>query len=435
MSNAFKKSWRRLTEAAIESENVGAERPIFEQILSQSEIRVLNMFPGAVSIHTENGGLVWCNAAFENLFSVKNVLKADLDFLAPVNPQDHPMVLSHIAKGSGEASTSSAIRVKAKNAPAQTLSVEINCSPYEPEARTIAEKLVIVQASNVTKNVEEKANLEAALEEAETGLASRENFFSAMSHEIRTPLNAIIGFSELLEGKAAIRITDCKRLEYAGLINQSAVHLLDLINDVLDLSKLDADMFQPSFEMIDLEEIVERIRRSFEAINAGRGVDITVHAEDHLPQVQSDARSVLQIVTNLLSNAVKFSNENSEVRVLLKRRRSGIEVSVIDTGLGMDEETLANLGNTFFQAGPSISKDYKGTGLGLSIVYKLVDLLGGKLNVESKLGEGSTFCVFLPLSQQKSVPISSPPAGEIVYLSHKDNLRNDGILPLNQNLG
>ncbi|MEM7290371.1 MAG: HAMP domain-containing sensor histidine kinase, partial [Pseudomonadota bacterium] len=282
---------------------------------------------------------------------------------------------------------------------------------------------------------QEKAELAEKLADLEQRNADRSQLFAAMSHELRTPLNAIIGFSELLEGKAAIRLDDDRKLEYAGLINTSANHLLSLINDVLDLSKLEAGKQELLISDISIADQLDATRHMLSHIAAQKGVDITLQVDEFIPVIRSDERMLQQVFTNILSNAVKFSPDGAEVLVSAKRRSSCVEISIADHGIGMGPETLEKLGSAFFQAGPSISRDYKGTGLGLSIVYKLVELLDAKISVDSRKGQGTVFTLALPFSTEKPVPVAPLPAGEVVYVRTEKKSPNSGAISMKNKSG
>jgi cell cycle sensor histidine kinase DivJ len=240
-----------------------------------------------------------------------------------------------------------------------------------------------------------EAALEAAKTEADQLNAGKSRFLANMSHELRTPLNAVIGFSDIMRQRLFGPIPE-KYGEYAQLIHESGGHLLDLINDVLDMSKIEAARYDLHKEVFDAREPVSAALRlvrlqAHEADVALRGV---LPGEPVL--VEADQRAVKQIALNLLSNAMKFTPAGGSVTVSVDAREDVLEIVVADTGVGIAPDDLKRLGRPFEQAGDAISKS-RGAGLGLSLVRAFAQLHGGEMNIESTLGEGTAVTVRLPV--------------------------------------
>jgi len=268
--------------------------------------------------------------------------------------------------------------------------------------------------SDITKRLDQA---KWDVERAQNSSSTKSLFVSHMSHELRTPLNAIIGFSQMLMGEAAVVISDEKKTEYAGLINRSAGHLLNIINDILDVSKIEAGKFQIIPEVINLSNEVQASLRLMAPIADEAGISIVTDAKDNLPDITADPRAIQQILMNLIANAIKFSHRGGKVTVSIERDRRKINLKVKDTGLGMEQDTLDKLGSSFFQAEQNTTKRIEGAGLGLSIVFGLVELHGGLIFFDSKQGSGTTVCIELPISNETSIPVPADPNEAIVFLN------------------
>ncbi|MDB6000889.1 MAG: hypothetical protein JWP52_2588, partial [Rhizobacter sp.] len=237
--------------------------------------------------------------------------------------------------------------------------------------------------------------LVAAIEQADAANVAKSDFLSRMSHELRTPLNAMLGFAQLLELDERQPLSTSQR-QWAGQIQQAGWHLLEMINDVLDLSRIESGTLRLELVPLKLPELVASCLSLVQAAADRRGITIT-HAIAHdTTAVMGDATRVKQILTNLLSNAVKYNCDAG--RIHINTRLSGpstIEIAVTDTGLGMTAEQLSGLFQPFNRLGRERSH-LEGTGIGLVISQRLAELMGGVLRARSVSGEGSSFIVSLP---------------------------------------
>ncbi|WP_158629894.1 hybrid sensor histidine kinase/response regulator [Cohnella sp. AR92] len=247
---------------------------------------------------------------------------------------------------------------------------------------------------------ERTAELERARDEAVDANRTKSQFLASMSHELRTPLNAIIGYSEMLREEA--EEADVPGLaDDLGKIHQAGRHLLTLINDILDLSKIEAGKMDLYLEACDIPQMIGEVVATVRPLLEQRGNRIEVEADPG--EMRTDVTKLRQILFNLLSNACKFTNEGN---ILLtasfeeERGKPGIRFRVKDTGIGMTDEQLGNLFQAFRQADSSTTKKYGGTGLGLAISQKLCHMLGGRIEAASEFGQGSEFTVRLPLLQE-----------------------------------
>jgi cell cycle sensor histidine kinase DivJ len=241
-----------------------------------------------------------------------------------------------------------------------------------------------------------EASLEAARAEAEQLNQGKSQFLASMSHELRTPLNAVIGFSDIMRLKLFGPL-DGKYSEYAQLIWESGQHVLDMINDVLDMSKIEAQRYELALESFDLREPVSQALRLMRGAGHDKGVEIVSQMPHEALNVSADKRAVKQIALNLLSNAVKFTPRGGEVRLKMEAVEDGVELVITDTGIGIAPEDVSRLGQPYEQAGDADQKAM-GTGLGLSIVKAMVKLHGGSVKIDSLLGEGTTVTVRLPVT-------------------------------------
>jgi len=226
---------------------------------------------------------------------------------------------------------------------------------------------------------------------------TKSDFLANMSHELRTPLNAIIGFSELMKQRVPGELNK-KQENYVDDILMSANHLYELINDILDLSKVEAGKIELVPEKLPVPQAINEGLTLVKEKAMSQKVKLIVELDPGLEFIEADKQRFKQILFNLLSNAVKFSKpEGGEVIVSAKKANDMAQVSVSDTGIGIKEEDMGKLFRTFLQLDMSMSRKYGGTGLGLAITKQLVELHGGRIWAESRYGEGSTFIFLLPI--------------------------------------
>jgi len=259
----------------------------------------------------------------------------------------------------------------------------------------------------VVEDITERLRLEeaeAGRELAEAANRAKTEFLSRMSHELRTPLNAMLGFAQLLELDRQQALSGSQR-EWVGQIQTAGWHLLEMINDTLDLSRIDAGMLRLDIEPIDLRGAIAASLAMIDAPAKTRGITITQSLSDDASQVNADATRVKQIVTNLLTNAVKYNIDNGRIYLATRLAAGGnVELAVSDTGLGMSAEQLASLFQPFNRLGRERSAQ-EGTGIGLVISQRLAELMGGSLRARSTEGQGSSFILTLPpASGQETAP-------------------------------
>lgn len=244
------------------------------------------------------------------------------------------------------------------------------------------------------KVTERTRELEEAREIAEAASRSKSDFLANMSHELRTPLNAIIGFSEVMTKGMTGAITDDQR-EYLNDIHESGKHLLNLINEILDLSKIEAGRIELEMSEFDLDAFIEESIIMLREKALKHNMKVTYNVID-VGNIFADAIRLKQVLINLLSNAFKFTPDGGAISVQGRRVNGFVEISVADTGIGIKEGDVPRLFKPFEQLEPSLTKKYEGTGLGLAISRKIIELHGGRIWVESKAGKGSKFIFTVP---------------------------------------
>ncbi len=261
------------------------------------------------------------------------------------------------------------------------------------------------QLLEVQSQALERARLEAESRARELGLANqyKSDFLANMSHELRTPLNSILILARNLAENEEANLTT-EQVESASVINDSGSHLLALINDILDLSKIEAGRFELFNEEFSLLELMTYLQKSFTPLADQKAIGFSLEMTEDLPSVvQGDRQRIVQVLTNLLSNAVKFT-DSGHVKIKVSHTEEFLRFDVSDTGIGIPADKLNYIFGVFQQIDGSISRKYGGSGLGLAISKRLIELMGGAINVFSEPGRGSTFSITLPHIHNPSKP-------------------------------
>jgi cell cycle sensor histidine kinase DivJ len=251
--------------------------------------------------------------------------------------------------------------------------------------------------------------LEAERDAAIAANRSKSEFLAAVSHELRTPLNAIIGFSDVMKQRLFGPLP-ARYAEYGDLIHESGTHLLELIGDVLDMSKIEADRYELTPEAFDARDVVEISAKMLRLKAQEAGLALYCEAGDAPLEVEADRKAVRQILLNLLSNAVKFTPQGGAVVVMARAQGPDLVLAVGDSGVGISSDELDQIGKPYAQSASGRATSERGTGLGLSLVRALADLHGGSMSVQSAPGEGTTVTVRLPVMAQTE--ISAPSEGD-----------------------
>jgi PAS domain S-box-containing protein len=270
-------------------------------------------------------------------------------------------------------------------------------------------------SEDITEAKKVQEALRQAQEEAEKASRAKSQFLANMSHELRTPLNAILGFSALLRDDATGRLDEATRLRFLNQIHSSGQHLLELINDVLDLSKVEAGQMDLLLQPVELGQLIDEVRATVEPLARTKSVALNIVLAPELRLV-ADPAKVRQMLLNLVSNAIKFTPSGGRIDIRRRRLEALIEISVTDTGIGIAEEDLGRLFTEFQQLDAGRGQRQEGTGLGLALTKRFAELHGGRVSVESKLGKGSTFTLHLPIQPpmpRAAAPVTPAPTAEI----------------------
>lgn len=273
------------------------------------------------------------------------------------------------------------------------------------------------------------ADLREELNEANEAAASAEiakgRFLAAVSHELRTPLNAILGFSDMLLHEMFGPFNDPRQKEYVGLVRDSGQHLLEVVTSILDVSKIECGAYTTEPEPFRFIEAVDMCRSMMQLQAEAKAITLATHAPSDLGEINADRRAVQQILINLVSNAIKFTPDGGNVGIGAKRIGSRLHFWVSDTGIGIAEENIGNLGKPFMQIQNGYTRAFEGTGLGLSLVKGLVALHDGTMSIESAPGEGTKVTISLPVDGPRERPDES---AVVAMPTHKK--KEDGNGPL-----
>jgi len=251
------------------------------------------------------------------------------------------------------------------------------------------------QAGIAVENVRLFNEIQTKSRELELANRHKSEFLANVSHELRTPLNAIIGFSEVLRERMFGEIND-KQAEYLDDIHSSGKHLLSLINDILNLSKIEAGRMDLDLSRFDMREALQSAVTLVRERATRQNVSLIVNVDPGVGEWVGDERKFKQIMLNLLSNAVKFTPEGGSVTIQTRGVDEAMEIGISDTGIGIAADHLGMIFEEFRQVGTDHVRKSEGTGLGLALTKRFIELHGGKITVESELGKGSTFTVRLP---------------------------------------
>ena len=271
--------------------------------------------------------------------------------------------------------------------------VELRCRPLKDADLKNAGQVVAV-TRDISARKQKEIELCAMRDAADAANQAKSRFLANVSHELRTPLNAIIGFSDIL----AVNSPDesAPEAEYIQLINESGHHLLQVVNDLLDMSKIEAGRYDIVRERFSMSKLIDECTRTIAPTAREINVTMTTDIADDVGELNADRRAIKQIVFNLLSNAVKFSQAGGSVVIGARARGDTVEIFASDKGIGISPDDLKKLGRPFVQAQTSYNRSYEGTGLGLSVTSGFAKLHGGHMEIESELGVGTQVRVYIP---------------------------------------
>ncbi len=356
-----------------------------------------------ITQHAANGDLVYVSSAISRVFGLTagDVLGDGL--FARIHVVDRLNYLNAISTAVHRREVTSAeFRIRcddlddgdlARNGGPVYKSAEIRCGPFSDAS---GDGIVAILRDITALKLHEQ-ELEDARQSAEMANDAKTRFLANISHELRTPLNAIIGFSDVLIQDLFGSLPHERHREYANLIHSSGEHLLNVVNGILDISKIEAGNFQVVPEPFEIVPVVESCRQMVAQLAADADITLVADLQQSLPELVADRRACKQILLNLLSNAIKFTDSGGTITIGARREGEKVAFYVTDTGIGIAEADIPKLGTPFVQADSAYDRKYEGTGLGLSVVRGLVDLHDGDLRIASRLGRGTTITVRLPI--------------------------------------
>ncbi len=354
-----------------------------------------------ITRHGANGAVLYASPAVEEMVGLR---ARELEGMSPamfVHIQDLKTVEQAFAAAARGETQTVAYRLRGRDG--TYLPVEMRVQGGQGESIAVTRDM-----SNAKAEIVELAQ---ALDKAEEVSRAKSRFLASVTHELRTPLNAIIGFSDVMRHELMGPIGTPKYREYAELIRNSGSHLVDLISDLLDMSKIEAGKFTIEAKLVELKPVADECLAMVKVAADEAGVELVCDVAPGL-SFMADRRALKQCLINLLSNAIKFTLMEGKVTVKARKVGSDMMISVSDTGVGIPEKDLLRIGKPFEQVEGEMQRTHKGTGLGLSLVKALAEMHGGAMMIESALGDGTTVTLKLPLAARHDVP-GEP--GEVVF--------------------
>ena len=375
------------------------DRKQAEMELQHSEERfrraVLNA-PLPIMIHAEDGEILQISRAWTELtgYTLQDIPTIS-KWLEQADNEDAAEIKAHLAQlyRSTERVAEGEYVVITHSGERQVWEFSSSLLGALPDKR----QLGISMALNITERIKTQEAMQQAKETAEYASRAKSDFLANMSHELRTPLNAIIGFAEILRDELVGSI-NAEQKECVNDIHISGQHLLEMINDILDLSKIEAGKMVLQLETFSIVEAVEEVNTIITALALKKNLNLTLNYNRNCP-IEADRVKFKQVFYNLLSNAVKFTPEGGKVATHLKVTETELYAEVMDTGIGISEADQAKLFAPFTQIDTSKSRRFGGTGLGLALTHRLIMLHGGEISVKSQEGKGSNFTLRIPLQQ------------------------------------
>ena len=353
-----------------------------------------------ISVHDKKGMVTFVSPVAEQLFNTETDSLLEGGLLDKIHISDRPIYMTALSNCRNSENTVSAeFRVRrathSNTEPPHYIWLEMRCKKVGPASD--GDYHIIAVTRDISENKTQELTLLKARDEAETANIAKTRFLANMSHELRTPLNAIIGFSDVLNMELYGKLGNDKYTDYSRLINEAGEHLLSIVNNILDMSKIEVGKFSITPESFELNDLIHTCCDMMEPEANEASVRIIKELDIEAQDIVADSRAVKQMLINLLSNAIKFSPADTKILVRGTINEETTTIEVIDQGIGISKDDLPKLCNPFVQADNSYKRQHEGVGLGLSVVKGLAQLHGGNLTIESTLGIGTTARIELPL--------------------------------------
>jgi len=350
-----------------------------------------------ITRHSADGRIRYASPAAQSLLGLS---PPELEGQMPsalVHPDDLEPIQSAFTDA-GQFGRAASTQVRLRRRDKNYVWTEIRCRP----AGSAVPADIVAVTRDISERRAHERDLIEARDAAESASRAKTAFLANMSHELRTPLNAIIGFSEVMSQEIFGPVGSPRYKEYIKLIHESGGHLLELINSVLDMSKIEAGKFELSEELFDLRDVAGVAIRFVSQAAERAGVALKISVAPGAEQIFADKRAIKQMLINLINNGVKFTPRGGEVRVVAMVGKPGLTIAVADTGTGIAKKDLEKLGHPFEQVEGAQVRAKEGTGLGLALVRSLAAMHGGEMTLESALGVGTTVVISLPYAAAAS---------------------------------
>jgi cell cycle sensor histidine kinase DivJ len=358
-----------------------------------------------ITRHDEKGRVIFASQASQQLLGEAPEKLTGDGLFERVHVADRPAYLTALSRCSTNAEPIT-VEFRVRHQDPSGLErydwVEMRCRPLRTSRGGAFPAGVLAGTRDISERKAQEGELMRARDEAESASRAKTQFLANMSHELRTPLNAVIGFSEILNRELFGALGEQRYRDYARLIHESGEHLLHVVNDILDMSKIEAGKLKLVKEPFDVGSLIASCTEVMRHAAEAKHLSLVTEVAPGMPELVADKRACKQMLLNVISNAIKFTDAAGWVRVSAREENGMVELVVADNGIGIDDEDLPKLGNPFVQADNAYNRSHDGAGLGLSVVKGLARLHGGRLEIASKLGQGTTTTILLPLGLPKA---------------------------------